>query len=298
MKKALIFILVISSFTCQAQIDYSWWNQIHHWDGITSWQNYMTISSAYLGPNALPVPENSKGIVDSSAQFEIGADLHFNKGDHTQDGFVRGFLPFNEYRFALSLEVIPIEFFQTDTIIRDMRASRGRSGKGKAGGDIYFTTYVQVLRDHANLPDISIRAALRTASGTNLGEARYTDGPGYYFDLSIGKNIKLKNDWSMRWYGMIGFYVYQTFDILHLQDDCLLYGGGIDLNYKNFFLSEELTGYSGYLKNGDKPQVFRSSLGWNGKKVLVKASLQNAIRDFPSERVRFSVAIKIPKWRG
>ncbi len=297
MKKRLIFIFMISTFACHAQIDYSWWNQIHHWDGITSWQNYMTISSAYLGPNALPVPETSKGVIDSSAQFEVGGDVHFNRGDYTQDGFVRGFLPFHNHRFAISIDVIPIEFFQTDTIIRDMRASRGRSGKGKAGGDIYFTTYLQVLRDRKNYPDVSIRAALRTASGTNLGEARYTDGPGYYFDVSVGKKIKLKTNWSMRWYGMVGFYVYQTFDILHLQDDCLLYGGGLDLNYKNFFLSEELAGYSGYLKNGDKPQVLRSSIGWNGKSVLVKASFQNAIRDFPSERVRILAAIKIKKWK-
>ena len=289
----MLIAFTMISFYANAQIDYSWWNKIHNWDGVTSWQNYLTIAPAFLGPNALPVPDVSKALLDSIAQVEIGGDLHFNSGDKTQDVFLRGYFPFKDQKVAVGLEVIPIEYFQTDTIIRDNRASRGKSGKGKAGGDIYFTTFIQLLKNKVSLPDVALRAALRTASGTNLGEARYTDGPGYYFDLSAGKNVKLKSDASIRLYGMIGFYVYQTFDILHLQNDCLLYGGGIDLSVHHFVLSEELGGYNGYMEDGDKPLVFRSALMWNSKSVGCKLSYQHAIRDFPSDRIRLSIILKL-----
>lgn len=257
----------------------------------------MTISSAFMGPNALPVPDITKGGLDSTIQFETGGDVHFSTGDHTQDFFVRGYLPISDGKVALSIEVIPVEWFKTDTITRDMRASRGKSGIGKAGGDIYITTYLQILKQHLSLPDLALRIALRTASGTNLGEARYTDGPGYYFDLSGGKSWRKESAFlkEVRLYAMSGLYVYQTFDILHLQNDCFLYGVGIDFHFSQFIFSQEVSGYSGYLKNGDKPLVYRSSLQWKKNNVKLKFSYQHSLRDFPAERIRLGVGLELSK---
>ena len=297
MRKAYFGLIILISQSVYSPGDYRWWNAIHNWDGHTSWQNYMTISSAFMGPNALPVPDITKGRLDSTIQFETGGDVHFSTGDHTQDFFVRGYLPISDGKVALSIEVIPVEWFKTDTITRDMRASRGKSGIGKAGGDIYITTYVQVLKQHHSLPDLALRIALRTASGTNLGEARYTDGPGYYFDLSGGKSWRKESFFlnEIRLYAMSGLYVYQTFDILHLQNDCFLYGGGIDFHFSEFVFSQEVSGYSGYLKNGDKPLVYRSSLQWKKNNVKLKFSYQHSLRDFPAERIRLGVGLELSK---
>lgn len=292
MKRVLVILFISISACVNAQIDYTWWNKIHHWDGVTSWEKYLTIAPAFLGPNALPVPDMSKGQLDTTMQFEVGGDLHFSKGDHTQDAFVRAYLPFENNKVAISLEVIPIEYFTTDTITRDLRASRGKSGEGKAGGDIYFTTYVQLLKNRKSLPDLTLRAALRTASGTNLGEARYTDGPGYYFDVSAGKTYELSASSSLRWFGMAGLYVYQTFDVDHLQNDCFLFGGGAEWKFRKVSLREELAGYSGYMSNGDKPLVLRSTLQWNASKLSYKFSYQHSLRDFPTERLRLSLVYR------
>lgn len=294
MKHILAICFVLCSGFVSGQTDYSWWVAIHHWDGYTSWQHYMTISPAFMGPNALPVPDVSKAENDSTFQLEAAGDAHFSTGDHTQDFFVRGYAPFYNSKIAFSIDVIPIEWFQTDTITRDLRASRGKSGKGKAGGDIYFTTYIQLLKDKKHWPDLSLRMALRTASGTNLGEARYTDGPGYYFDVSGGKTFATNKKFlkAFRVYAMAGFYVYQTFDILHLQNDCFLYGAGIDFRFNHFAFTNEIAGYNGYMSDGDKPLVFRTGLKFSSSKIDYKISYQAALNDFPTDRVRVGVVFR------
>ena len=45
-----------------AQKDYTWWNEQHNWDGFRHWTSYTKLTSKYMGPNALPVPDSKKGI--------------------------------------------------------------------------------------------------------------------------------------------------------------------------------------------------------------------------------------------
>ena len=45
---------------------------------------------------------------------------------------------------------------------------------------------------------LALRSGLRFPSGYGFGAAGYTDDPGYYFDLSFGKNYRpfaVKMDW-------------------------------------------------------------------------------------------------------
>ena len=131
-----LFLFLLHSFSSRAGEDFDWWVRIHHWDGHTPWHLYMTMSTSFLGPNALPVPEVKNGILGSSLEVEQSAGAHFSKGDHTQDFYSRAYLPLFEHKIALEMYVVPLEFFQTDTVTRDVRAARGKSGKGSAGGDI------------------------------------------------------------------------------------------------------------------------------------------------------------------
>ena len=130
------------------------------------------------------------------------------------------------------------------------------------------------------------------ASGTNLGEARFTDGPGYFFDISTGKNIRFNHS-ILRLYGMAGFYAYQTFDIEHLQNDCFLYGAGTDLHLKKFILSQSIAGYSGYLDIGDKPLVYRASVRMKNKVVDWKASYQWGIRDYDFQKISMGIVLRL-----
>ncbi len=287
----LMFFAVCYILPLHAEDDYTWWNEIHQWDGYTPWHQYMTMSSAFLGPNALPVPEVKKGSLSGEFELEIMAGAHFSKGDKTQDFFTRVYVPLCDGKVALEGYVVPLEFFQMDTVTRDLRAARTRSGEGHAGGDIYFSTQVQLLQDHENWPDMALELAFRTASGTRLSDARYTDAPGYFLDLSLGKSFALasEKDIELRLFSMLGFYAYQTYDLEHLQDDAFLAGIGAELNFNSFSFSQSLSGYHGYLDNGDQPLVYKASLQWKRRKLDGKIWYQWGLHDFSYQTVRVGV---------
>jgi len=290
--RIFLSIFLLFNLNVYAQGDYSWWNEKHNWDGITSWHQYLKMSTSYLGPNALPVPEISNGDIDSSAEFEVAVSYHHSTGDKTKDIYLRGFLPLFDHRVAVSVDVIPHEWFETDTITRDRRAARTRRGEGGSSGDIYFHALFQLLRNHQHLPDILFKASIKTASGSNLGDARYTDSPGYSFDVSAGKNYPVGKN-VLRGYIMAGFYAYQTYDIRNLQNDCFLYGLGLDFRSGKILLSQSLGGYNGYLNLGDKPMVYRASLRLLNKKIDWKFSYQLGLRDYDFSRYRVGVVVHL-----
>ena len=252
----------------------------------------MTMSTSFMGPNSLPVPEVMNGRVDSISAIELSGSYNFSRGDKTKDFFIRGYLPLYNNRVAISIDAIPYEWFKTDTITRDIRAARSRSGKGGAGGDIYFNSIFQLLRNKESWPDLAFRAVFRLASGTNLRNARYTDGPGYFFDVSAGRNYTI-NKSILRMYAMSGFYAYQTFDLQHLQNDCFLYGLGTDVVFTSWIISQSISGYSGYLDIGDKPIVYRASLQLKRKYFDWKLSYQWGVHDYDYQRFRLGVILKL-----
>lgn len=280
MRSFFLFLVFLSSLNATAQEDYSWWNDIHNWDGVTSWQNYLTVSPAYFGPNALPVPAMRKGVPDSLLTFEATAGRHWSRGDKTTDTQLRLSIPFCNGKVAVEASVVPVEFYTMDSITRDVRAARDRDGKGRAGGDIYFTTVVELVRHKNGWPDLAFEAGLRTASGTQLGAARFTDAPGYYFDLSAGKDFSAGTALSIRPSALLGFYSYQCFDVQQLQNDCVLYGAGVDVRSSSYCFSAQVSGYSGYKKNGDQPLVGRFSLQSINNSLGWKLAVQLGWHDF------------------
>lgn len=295
MKSFFFSIFLFGILSVNAQENYDWWVQIHHWDGITPWYQYLKFSPQYFGPNALPVPEIQKGIAGDKAFIEFAADGHFSKGDKTQNLFTKLYYPIVPGIVAIEGYVVPIEHYSMDTITRDERASRDRDGKGIAGGDIYFGTIVQLVKNK-KFPDMALRFSMRTASGTNVSAARYTDAPGYFFDLSIGKEYKsARNELNkIRWYAMLGFYCFQTNKLEYLQDDTFLYGAGIDFSSSNIVISCNAGGYYGYVNDDDRPLVVRLQLTKNTKKHSFGIKFQSGLNDYPYNSVRVFFKYTLP----
>ena len=88
---------------------------------------------------------------------------------------------------------------------------------------------------------------------------------------------------------MGGFYDYQTYDLQHLQNDCILYGLGGDINFKRIIFSQSVAGYSGYLDIGDKPIVYRASLRMKNYHFDWKFSYQRGLNDYSYQRFRISL---------
>jgi hypothetical protein len=295
-KSFITIFFILSAFKLAAQPDYTWWNQIHNWDGHTSWFKYLTFSPGYFGPNALPVPEVNKGMVYNKGTLELAFAGHFSKGDQTQNLFTKLYYPIVPRVVAVEFYVVPIEYFKMDTATRDIRAARIRSGEGTAGGDIYFATIIQLVKDKKN-PEVVFRMTCRTASGTNVSAARYTDAPGYFFDLSMGKNFVNDNRYfnTIRPYWMIGFYCWQSNSERYRQDDAFLYGAGIDFISEKITVSASAGGYIGYVKNHDSPMVARLSVFRNVKHFNYGISCQAGLNDYPYKSVRISLVYNLPE---
>ena len=272
---------------------YEWWNNKHNWDGVTNWAKYLIYSPAYMGPNALPVPRIRDARIDTEVSLEGRAEMHFSGGDNTQNVFMKLHYPFLDGRVALEFYGVPVEHFKTDTLTRDERRSRDPDATGFAAGDLYIGTLVQLLRDHRRWPDLLLGISLRTASGGNLGNARFTDAPGYFFDLSMGKSFELQGNLNIRPYLMAGFYVWQTNRDDYRQNDAFLYGLGLSLTGNNMSFNTALGGYKGYIGNGDAPMVFRAHATRKFGNTHLKISFQQGLQDFRYSTAGLGVVVVI-----
>jgi len=261
------------------------------------WSDLIIMSPKYMGPNALPVPDIRTGNINEHWELTTSFDYHYYKYDQTVDFFAKMNIPIVKNIVSLELYGVVVEYFNMDTTLRQERNTFDYEWKNYAFGDLNFATVIQILKDHKSLPDISLRLNCRTASGTNLRAARYTDMPGYFFDLSFGKKITLKGKTikNINIYSMLGFYVWQTNSIKHRQNDAFLYGLGADINFKKIELSNSFGGYIGYIGNGDKPMVYRIHLKYKTKNIHYKIGCQAGINDFLYNSLAFSLVFNFDR---
>jgi hypothetical protein len=254
--------------------------------------DYISISPGGMGPNALPVPSVAKGKVDNQHSLELGAQVHFGEGDNTQNLWT--YLNINLAKDIASLVVyaIPLEHFDVSDQTRDKRMLSGEyfEPEGFAKGDVYFGMEIQVLKNRPRGPDLLLRAVTKTASGSETGGARFTDSPGYFIDVSAGKDFQLGNEnKKLRPYANLGFFAWQTYDRKHPQNDAPMYGLGLDLILNKNSFSTSLAGYAGWKDNGDKPLVYRLEYRRKAKTFNYLAQYQVGFNDFDYTSLKLSI---------
>ena len=222
---------MFTSKLAQGQQNFNWWNAIHQWDGITHWSQYMTYTSSFMGPNAIPIPEMKRGFLQNKLRFENGVEGHWSSGDDTYNLYQKLSVPIVYDKVTIESWIVPIEYYKTDTNTRDLRAARKRSAEGIEGGDFYFSTMIQLVKDHQKLPDILLSLNFKTSSGTGLENARFTDASAYFFDVSFHKaySINKTENKMFHLYALGGVYIYQTHIPQYFQNDAILLGFGTDL---------------------------------------------------------------------
>ncbi len=266
-----------------------------HWDGITHWSKYQISTSGYLGPNALPVPTVHKAIIPQNISVTGLYEYYYAPGDETRDVRTQITVPVANGRVGLEFSYVPIEFFKMNsTVSRYRRTESGLAVNGYSLGDVYFGTVIQIIRDHVYLPDLTIGMSCRTASGTNRENSRYTDSPGYYFDAAFGDSYGRDRGFfqHFRWYAEVGFYSWQTYLDNYPQNDALLYGCGMDFDFKYFYINQSLRGYSGYMLNGDQPMVYRADLGIKLGSVALFVGYEKGLVDYPFQSIKAGFQIR------
>ncbi|MCF6357947.1 MAG: hypothetical protein L3J54_09105 [Draconibacterium sp.] len=296
--KHLLFIilLIFSSLFVSGQdpdADYGWWNELHGWEsGDPGWRNWMIISPGYLGPNALPVPGVKRGFLRNKTEIELTASNHFHPGDPTQDISGRLYIPFANSKIAVEIYGVIYEYFAFSEEIRNERFARIENGKGNAVGDLYFSTLIQISKDR-KFPNTLFRFTAKTASGNMLEGARYTDSPGYFFDLSFSKDLGKKETGVFRPFGLFGFYSWQTNDELNLQNDAFLYAIGADYEKNSWLFSTSWSGYSGYKNERDKPMQLNFEIRKDFKSKAIRVQYLHGLRDWEYKTVKFSFIWKL-----
>ncbi len=254
------------------------WAQVVNWDGVSHWSKYMITQPAFQGPNSLPVPRLNNGTADSNFFVAATGNFHFSKGDNTQNLTLYGNYCLVKDLISFDIMWVPYEHYTMSTAIKEKRHVYYEFFNDRStGGDIHLNTNLQLLKKWRKSIHLLLRFGARLPSGSDYGSARYTDGPGYNFDLSFGKPI---GKTGLKWIGMAGFYVWQIRSDFYNQNDALLFGSGFEWNRKGLRLQAYAAGYSGYLNNGDRPTLVRLSMEKRKKNKVYIFRLQQGLHDF------------------
>ncbi|NDV47292.1 hypothetical protein D0T49_09570 [Paludibacter sp. 221] len=253
-------------------------------------------SPAYFGPNANPVPEFTDAAIPAKTTIRLSGDYYFGFGDRTGNIVFAAEVPLLAKRVSLKVWVPMFENYKVTQAVYDERNMEGGELSGAArGGDFYVQTRILILPEKKYAPSIILNSTLKTASGTNFGQRRYFDTPGYYFDVEIGKSIHLKNKLlsEIRAVADLGFLCWETTG--STQNDAPMYGGKIILSNRLIDFENTLSGYYGWIDNGDKPLVYSSKLNFKQPNFNIFAQYQYGINDFPYHHIQLGVAFVLSK---
>lgn len=261
------------------------------------------ISPYYFGPNAFPVPEMLDGRVSETLRVELAADRFYgHRGDRTTDVAFKINIPLWTPRANLTVWMPAVEWFRnTDLNMAECRVlpeHREAARKGHESGDVYLSIDMHLLTERKFRPDITVRAALKTASGNAYYLARYYDSPGYFFDASIAKSFALGRgpmNHRLRVVLSAGFLCWQTDN--GRQNDATMFGAMLKYENRRFSVSQSFSGYSGWehtLKEGgaahDIPVTLRTNFSYRIRSWEIVAVYQYGLRDWPYQQVRIGFA--------
>jgi len=274
----LTAVLCCVSFCISAQ-SYTWWEENVHWDGVTPWERYLVFTPGFLGPNALPVPRVTNGSIDSVNTFGLGGQFYFSNDDHTQDLTLYANYCLVKNKVSFDAFWVPIEHF---TMSYDLKTERrvfplhyyDRYGHG----DIHLNTNIQILNNQPKRIHVALRVGYRFPT-SQIGAARFTDAPGYYFDGSFAKGFRSQP--ALKWIVMAGGYFWQAEIRRHPQDDAFLFGTGFEWNRKRLKIQTTVSGYLGYFyRLRDKPILFRAGFDKTFKRMILFFQFQQGLHNF------------------
>ncbi len=289
MQRIILCFTLFLPLLAHAQ-DLPWWDKLHgRTPDMPEWRSWMIISPGYLGVNALPIPTQLKGQIARKPELELAIDFHFLTGEQAQNIYIRYFHPFANGKIALEISGVPFERYAHDEALRNSRKSRIEDGKGWGLGDLYFTTNVALL-DREKWPSLVLRLACKTASG-ELHGARFSDTPGYWFDLSSRYDFQ-SGAFILRPFGMLGFYAWQTTSDALLQNDAIIWGGGFEVLWKKFRLEQSVQGYNGWRQEKDCPYNYRliAAMPIGGSEF--KIEYQHGLRDVLYRSFRLAYVLR------
>ena len=239
----------------------------------------MTYSSRYFGPCAFPMPELHNGLIGDRYEIELRGEYQFYSGDKTTDMLLRVYLPFKKVA-ALEVSWLIYDHFKMTPETQAERYAVSATGKSWFQGDINVSAMFQVLKN-PKIMDILISANIKTASGEDVANARFTDAATYWFDANLARTIYTDEarNFSVRVNVLGGFYCWMTNKIRLRQNDAYVYGAGATVTYRNFTFTTDYTSFHGYKNDGDHPAIWRNKLNYEIKKNIISVRYNHGMID-------------------
>ncbi len=257
---------------------HEWWAQTVKWDGVTHWANYITYKPGYLGPNALPIPLLWNGNADSNTSISLSTAGHYMKGDQTINAVVSGNYPVLKNKLSADIMWVPVELFRMSHLVKEKRHVYYQYYNSKVAiGDIHFNVSLQLLNAERRKQSLGLRIGYRYPTSYNVGAARMTDAPGYFFDLSTARFFANNRKWKC--IAMVGFYVWQL-NTSPSQNDAFLFGAGLEYTNQSIQIQTSISGYIGYHNDGDQPIVYRLKAGRSKPGFNWVFQVQQGLNDF------------------
>ena len=250
-------------------------------------------SPAYFGPNALPVPEFSDATIPKETILQLSGNHFFGFGDITKSIDLRIEIPLLPEHVSFNIWYTGFETWRVTQEIYDHRNMMGDSLRGTAWGEFYVETRMLLLKERERRPSIVLNSTLKAAAGTNFGQRRHYDTPGYYFSVEVSKSFFPRRRFldEVRPVAHIGFLCWETTN--SVQNDAPMYGGKIILRNRLFDFQNTLSSYYGWMNNGDVPLVFSSRLTFKQPKFNFFYQYQYGINDFSYHHVQIGLAFKL-----
>ncbi|MBR1569129.1 MAG: hypothetical protein IJ651_00165 [Bacteroidales bacterium] len=258
------------------------------------------IAPVYFGPNAFPVPDAFPARPAHHWRIEVAGDYYRGSladgKDYTWDPFVFVEVPLWSRRVSMSFWGPIREWYDMSVpVAQARRLSADKAGKGNDTGDLYVATNVNLLEERRWLPNIMLRAVLKTAAGDDFGRARHYDAPGYYFDAVISKSHWFPEGsfiTSVQAGVDFGWLYWQTDN--GRQNDARLYGlmAGVDTRAASLYV--QWGGYAGWEHDGDSPSVVKARLDAHvTRHVGAFFYFQHGLKDWPFNHYRFGISVNI-----
>lgn len=255
------------------------------------------IAPAYFGPNAFPVPEIPEARIPGGITAELAGEFALGQGqaqDLTYGPSFKLTLPLWTDRAALTVWMPIVEWWRYDAQTAAMRRLQPQylgGGSGHDSGDVYVSTDLHLLKADGRLPDIMVRAVLKTASGNHYGEARYYDAPGYFFDATVAKSLYFNGFIKeFRAAASSGFLCWQTDN--GRQNDAVQAGISAMADGGRFRFEAQAAGYLGWENDGDRPITVRARLDYHTGTLSPFFSVAYGLHDYPF--VHFRLGVKYP----
>ena len=262
---------------------------------------WLQIAPAKMGPNSLPVPDMDYALIDTISNFEVGVHSHFMEGDRAVNSYMSIYWCVVPRRVAVKIWGFPTETFQMDNSVRDDRQIYyDDTGWITNPGDLWISTFIQLVKGHKKWPDLVLNYSNKTTTGWAT-HARYTEAGANYFYGALGKSIYPKKGFldEIRLAFLGGFYVWQTNKVELAQDEGPLYQFGLEVTHKDLSWANEIGGYHAYDAydyigvNGDNdPLIYRIRFKKTGQRFDWKVEYQTGLHDYHYQTFRFSVAYR------